>query len=353
MKYSIPVKKSETLKPLPATQNLGFGQYFSDHMFMAEYENDWKNFEIKPYAPIPLDPAASVLHYGQALFEGLKAFHQTNGRCVLFRPEFNAERFKNGAERLCMKAPPSDLFCQAVQELVRLEKRWIPKEKGSALYVRPTLIGTEGFLGVRPSKKYTFFVIVGPVGSYYSGGLKPVKIWVEEKYVRAAPGGIGHTKAAANYAISLKAAESARQKGYSQVLWLDVTHQYVEEVGTMNVFFVVDNEILTPALDETILPGGVRSCVIQLLREWGYKVSERKVSVSELNEAYKAGKLTESFGSGTAAVVTPIGELAFSDQVWKFQQDSFGPVAKRLYDEISGIQMGEIPDRHNWIYPID
>lgn len=353
MKYNIPIKKTDVLKPLPQSEGLGFGQYFSDHMFIAEYESEWKNFEIKPYAPIPLDPAASVLHYGQALFEGLKAFRQNNGRCVVFRPEFNAERFRNGAERLCMVAPPADLFCQAVQDLVRVEKRWIPKEKGSSLYVRPTLIGTEAFLGVRPSKKYMFFVIVGPVGSYYSGGLKPVKIWVEEKYVRAAPGGIGQTKAAANYASSLKAAEVARQKGYSQVLWLDVNHQYVEEVGTMNVFFVVGDEIITPALDETILPGGVRSCVIQLLKEWGYKVSERKVSVAELNEAYKAGKLSESFGSGTAAVVTPIGELAFSDRVWKFQENSFGPIAKRLYDEITGIQMGEIADRHNWIYPID
>ncbi len=351
-KYEIQITKADSLKELPDFNKLGFGQFFSDYMFVAEFEQGkgWYDFKIKPYAPFQMDPAASVLHYGQALFEGLKAFKRPNGEVVIFRPEFNALRFKQGAERLCMVPPPEDLFVQAIHELVNLENRWIPKDKGSALYIRPTLIGTEGFLGVRPSRKYLFFVILSPVGAYYSSGFKPVKIWVEEEFVRAAPGGLGQTKAAANYVASLKAAELAKINGYSQVLWLDVTHKYVEEVGTMNVFFVVGNKILTPLLDDTILPGGVRSCAIQLLKDWGYEVVEKKVSLAELQDAYDKGLLTEAFGTGTAAVITSIGDLSFTNKKWLFNENEYGPIAKRLYEEITAIQSGTKVDKYNWIH---
>lgn len=351
---TLSVRLSQSLKSKPQTQNLGFGQHFSDHMLVANYsaKTGWGPAEIRPYGPLEIDPAASVLHYGQALFEGMKAFRQKDGRCVLFRPEYNWQRMQQGAERLCMQAPPEKLFLHGIAQLVELEKEWIPRSAGSSLYIRPTLIGTEGFLGVRPSNDYMFFVILSPVGSYYGEGVKPLKIWVEDLYIRASPGGLGATKAAANYAASLKAAQESKKLGYSQVLWLDVSRAYIEEVGTMNVFFVLENEILTPALDGTILSGGTRDSVIQLLKSWNLPVSERKIKVSEIREASAQGRLKEVFGTGTAAVISPVGELA--SRTWKISLDAEkgGPLAQRLYDELTGIQAGTQPDRFNWLTPL-
>lgn len=347
---NIAITKSTVAKPKPPVDQLGFGKFFSDHMLIAKYESErgWYSTEITPYQSLQLDPGASVLHYGQSLFEGMKAFRQTNGDCVLFRPEFNWKRLCDGAERLCMQAPPQDIMNHGIRQLVQLEKSWIPKEKGASLYIRPTLIGTESFLGVRPSQEYIFFVICSPVGSYYAEGAEPVRIWVEDRYIRSAPGGLGATKAGANYAASLKAALLAKKKGYAQVLWQDVSRKYIEEVGTMNVFFVIGDEVITPELNGSILPGGVRDCAITLLKNKGYKVSERKISMQEILDAEKSGTLKEAFGTGTAAVISPVGELASSSFEIKINQGKKGAIASWLFDEITGIQYGDKPDRFGW-----
>lgn len=354
--YQIRINKSEKLKAKPQTESLGFGQHFTDHMFVARYskEKGWYDLAIQPYQPLQLDPAASVLHYGQALFEGMKAFRQENGDIALFRTQYNWQRMVFGAERLCMEAPPLDLFQEAVRKLVDVDRDWIPQTKGSALYIRPTLIGTEGFLGVRPSDEYIFFIILSPVGAYYKDGLKPVSIWVEEKYSRAAPGGLGATKAGANYAGSLKAASEAKKQGCSQVLWLDTEKKYVEEVGTMNVFFVFKNEIATPSLDGTILAGGVRQCIIEMLRQWRLPIVERKVSLEEIKSSVQNGNLREVFGTGTAAVVSPVGRLC-ADQ-WTLQIGSqtgqMGELTQKIYKELTDIQYGLKLDEYHWIEKI-
>jgi branched-chain amino acid aminotransferase len=343
----------KTLSPAakPDPTNLGFGKYFTDHMFLAKYSKDkgWHDAKICPREALPLDPAASVLHYGQALFEGMKAFKQEDGKIALFRPEFNWQRLCDGAERLCMVAPPKELFLKGIEELVKFDQDWIPTNKNTSLYIRPTLIGTEGFLGVRPSEEFLFFVILSPVGSYYAEGAAPVKIWVETDYLRAAPGGLGATKAAANYAGSLKAAFKAKQKGYSQVLWLDVNHEYIEEVGTMNVFFVFKNEIVTPALDGTILSGGVRDSVIRLLKATGQKVTERKIKIRELTDAQTKCELLEMFGTGTAAVISPVGELASQDWKLSISEQKMGPVAANLYSQLTRMQYGQTADTFSWL----
>ncbi len=354
-KYTIPVTLTQTPKVKPFDQQLGFGRFFSDHMFTLKYNSKtgWQDPQITPYQPLPLDPAASVLHYGQALFEGMKAFRQEDGRCVLFRPEFNWQRMKAGAERLCMQCPPKDLFIQGIRELVKIDRDWIPKIPGSSLYIRPTLIGTEGFLGVRPADDYLFFVILSPVSSYYGDDDQTVKIWVEEEYIRAAPGGLGATKAAANYAASLKAAQEAKRSAYSQVLWLDTTREYVEEVGTMNVFFVFDEEIVTPSLDGTILGGGVRDSIIQILKSWNKPIQERKIKLSEIREAAAQGRLREVFGSGTAAVISPVGELASKNWKISINHNKVGPLATELYNKLTSLQLGQSPDSFGWLCPIE
>ncbi len=351
---AITIEKTQTPKIKP-TGELGFGKYFSDHAFVCDYnrQKGWHSPKVLPYGSFQIDPGASVLHYGQALFEGMKVFRQTNGDVVLFRPQFNFERMKFGAERLCMEMPSEKIFIGGITEMVRQDRDWIPQSRGSSLYLRPTLIGTEAFLGVRPSDEYRFFVIASPVSSYYKEGIGPVKIWVEEKYVRAAPGGLGATKAAANYAGSLKAAFEAKQKGYSQVLWLDVNHEHIEEVGTMNVFFIINGEAHTPSLDGTILAGGVRACVIELLKESGVKVNERTIKWSELEAAYKAGTLTEAFGTGTAAVISPIGDLTRGEKTINLagQNEPF-KYGRLIYDRLTAIQYGELPDTHNWLVKV-
>ncbi len=357
----IKITKNLQPKTKPSQQSLGFGQYFSDHMFTLEYspELGWHNAEVKPYQNLALDPAASVLHYGQALFEGMKAFKQKPSsqtekeRIVLFRPEYNCQRLQQGAERLCMIAPPTDMMIEGIKKLVAIDHDWVPEQRGCSLYIRPTLIGTEGFLGVRPSQNYLFYVILSPVGAYYKEGLSPIPIWVEEKDLRAAPGGLGATKAGANYAASLRAALEAKKKGYSQVLWLDVNRQYIEEVGTMNVFFVIDGQVITPSLDGTILSGGVRNSVLELLKSWNIPVQERKISILEILKALQEGKLSEGFGTGTAAVISPIGELAFKTQTFQLNANKIGPLSQRLYDAITAIQYGESTDNFQWLQSID
>lgn len=348
------ISVTKTTQPFkkPDVNSLGFGQYFSDHMFVAKYSEDkgWYEAKILPYGPLPLDPAASALHYGQALFEGMKAFRQHTGDVALFRMEYNWKRMQLGAERLCMVAPPQELFLQGIRELVKLDQDWIPEQKGSALYIRPTLIGSEGFLGVRPAREYIFFIILSPVGAYYKSGLAPVSIWVEEEYCRAAPGGLGATKAAANYASSLKAANEAKKHDYSQVLWLDTTKTYVEEVGTMNVFFIFKNEIVTPSLGSgTILAGGMRDSVLQVLKKWNLPVVERKVKLQEIHDGAMNGNLLEAFGTGTAAVVSPVGEFASKTWKVKINDGQMGETTKKLYQELTDIQYGFKPDIYNWI----
>ncbi len=347
----ISIDKIEKSKVKPDPNSLGFGKYFTDHMFTAKYssEKGWHSAHIGEYKAFELDPGASVLHYGQALFEGMKAFRQKSGKIVLFRPEFNWKRMVAGADRLCMEAPPKDLFMQGIKELVKIDQEWIPNQPGS-LYIRPTLIGTEAFLGVRPSNEILFFAILSPVSSYYAEGSAPINIWVETKYLRAAPGGLGATKAAANYAGSLKAALEAKKKGYAQVLWLDYLREHIDEVGTMNVFFVFENEIVTPSLEGTILGGGIRDSVIQLLKSWDLPIKERKLKLSEVLTASRNGTLKEAFGTGTAAVISPIGTLA--SESWKIQltQDGKqGELSQQIYDELTGVQYGHREDKLGWM----
>lgn len=357
MTWTIAIERTQSPRPRPAVDQLGFGRYFSDHMFTAAYSKarGWHDAKVVPYGPLSIDPGAAVLHYGQALFEGLKAFRQNSGEVAVFRPSFNWNRLRRGADRLCMEAPPEDLWRQGLIELLKVDRDWVPSAPGTALYIRPTLIATEAFLGVRPSAEYLFFILLSPVGNYYAEGASAVRIWVEKTYTRAAPGGLGETKAAANYAGSLKAALEAKQKGYSQVLWLDVGKDHVEEVGTMNVFFVVGDEVVTPRLDGTILEGGTRQVAIDLLRRAGHRVTEREVSLAGLREAALKGMFKEAFGTGTAAVISPIGELASDDfrlELKSSDPRGWGPVARRLYDEITGIQTGFLPDSAGWLEKI-
>jgi branched-chain amino acid aminotransferase len=342
--------KNPLTKP-SADTNLGFGKYFTDHMFTAKFERSkgWHDYQITPYKNLSMDPAACVYHYGQALFEGLKAFRQNDGKIAIFRPEFNAKRMNTGCQRLDMSEVPSELFVEAVKSLVALERDWIPTGQGTALYIRPTLVGTEGFLGVRPSDEYLFFVILSPVGSYYTGGSKSVRIWVETDEIRAAPGGLGAIKAAANYASSLHAAAKQKKNGFDQVLWLDaITKDQIEEVGTMNVFFVLKNEIVTPALNGSILPGGIRECTLKLLRDWNMPVVERPITMSELVAAHKKGEFKEMFGTGTAAVITPVGELKYKDMTMMLEANE-NSLSTKLYKEFTDIQYGTKPDRYNWL----
>jgi len=343
---------SPTKKAKPQRDEMGFGKFFTDHMLIMNYSHgQWSKPLIKPYESLSLDPAASVLHYGQALFEGMKAFVLSDGGLALFRPEYNWKRFNQGAQRLCMPGIPKDAFIEGIKELVRVEADWIPKEPHCSLYIRPTLIGTEAFLGVRPSNEYQFFTILSPVGSYYGNNVHSgIKIWIEEEFVRAAPGGLGATKAAANYANSLYATQKAKQNNFAQVLWLDVNHQFIEEVGTMNVFFVFRGEIVTPELQGTILSGCVRDSAIQLLKGWGLPIVSRPLNLSDVLKAHEAGDLLEVFGTGTAAVITAVEELhRKSGSPIKLPQKGMGPVAQRLFDTLSGIQRGTIADTHQWL----
>ena len=350
---NIRFEKTTTPKQKPTDQNaLGFGQIFTDHMFVMNFEEGkgWFDPRIIPYQNISLDPAAMVFHYAQAVFEGLKAYRGKDGEIMLFRPDMNFERINISNERLCI--PPIDVesSMEALKQLLKIEYDWIPSAEGTSLYVRPFIIATDPYVGVRPSKTYLFIIILSPVGNYYPEGINPVKIYIETEYVRASKGGIGFAKAAANYAISLKSQMKAKDLGFTQVLWLDGVHRkYIEEVGTMNVFFKIDGKIITPELQGSILPGVTRNSSIEMLKDMGFEVIERAITIDEVFEAYQDGKLEEAFGTGTAAVVSPIGSLVWEDKSMQLSDGKIGPVSARLYDEITGIQYGKNEDKFGWM----
>jgi branched-chain amino acid aminotransferase len=346
----------EKKKPLFTDESkLVFGRIFTDRMFMAEWEAErgWFDARIEPYAPFVLDPACMVLHYAQEIFEGLKAYKWQDGTIALFRPEMNARRFIRSAERMCMPGAPEDLFIKGIEELVKLEKKWIPSSPGTSLYIRPTMIAVEPALGVKPSDHYYFYIILCPVGPYYSSGFNPVRIMVEDKYVRAVPGGTGDVKTGGNYAASLKAAQEAKKKGFDQVLWLDgAHHRYVEEVGSMNMYFAYGDLVVTAPLTGSILSGVTRDSVIKLADSLGFTVEERQIDINELMADIRSGKVTEAFGSGTAAVITSVGHLAYQGELHPVGAGGVGRLTQKLYDTLTGIQYGRIEDPFGWIRKI-
>ena len=338
-------------KDKPDTKNLGFGVYYTDHMFVIDHTEGigWHDARIVPYAPLQLDPAAMALHYAMESFEGLKAYRQPDGSVRLFRSEKNGERMINTNHRMCLPALPAEDFVQAVKALVKTEEDWVPSEEGTSLYIRPFVIATEPHLGVRPSKTHQFYIICSPVGAYYSTGINPVKIFVEDEYTRATPGGTGFTKCGGNYAASLISQVKAHDLGYEQTLWLDgVQHKYVEEVGSMNCFFKIDGTIYTAPCVGTVLPGVTRMSCIELLKKWGYTVSEERLAIEDVMKASRDGKLEEVFGTGTAAVISPVGELRYEDEVAFINGGEIGELTHRLYDTITGIQWGKLPDDMGW-----
>lgn len=352
MEIELRLRPKEELKPKPEDESrLGFGDIFTDHMFRMDYVEGkgWHNPRIEPFGPILLDPAAMSIHYGQQIFEGLKAYGTKDGRILLFRAQENFLRMNRSARRLCMPELDVDFALEALKKLIEIEKEWVPRSKGTSLYIRPTMLATEPHLGVRPAKEYLFYIILGPVGAYYKEGLNPVKIYVEDKFVRAAKGGTGEAKTAGNYAASLLAAELAKKKGFTQVLWLDAAEKrYVEEVGTMNMFFVFDGEVATAPLDGSILPGVTRDSVIKLLKSWGINVNERNISIDEVINRAKDGTLKEAFGTGTAAVISPVGQITYKDMDFIVNNGVMGELSQKLYNELVSIQYGEAPDPFGW-----
>jgi branched-chain amino acid aminotransferase len=337
-------------KPQPG-QKLGFGKIFTDHMFIMNYTEGkgWHDPRIEPFQNLSLSPATMVYHYGQEMFEGLKAYKGEGGEVFLFRPDMNAKRTNDTNDRLVIPQIPVEDFVQAVSAVVDVDRDWIPTEPGTSLYIRPFIIATDEFLGVAPSKTYLFMVILSPSGAYYESGLAPVGIWIEDEYVRAVRGGIGYAKTGGNYAASLIAQQKAHDAGYSQVLWLDgVERKYIEEVGAMNIFFKIAGKVVTPALSGSILPGITRNSTIQLCKAWGLEVEERKISAEELLQAQKDGTLEEVFGTGTAAVISPVGKLRYKDEVMTIGDGSTGELSMKLYETITGIQTGKLPDTMNW-----
>ena len=348
---------TDQLQPKPTDENaLGFGKIHTDHMFLMDYVEGkgWHNPRIVPYGPFNLDPAALVLHYGQEIFEGLKAYRAKDGGINLFRPAGNVDRMESSCVRMCIPPPPRDFVLEAMAELVRTEKDWIPSSPGTSLYIRPTVIATEAALGVQISKEYLFFVIMGPVGAYYPEGFNPTKIYVETKYARAVSGGTGSAKTSGNYAGSLLAFKEAHDAGYTQVLWLDACdRQTVEEVSTSNMFFVIGDEVITAPLAGTILPGVTRDSVLSLCEHWGVKAVERRLTINEVVAAQEKGLLKEAFGAGTAAVISPVGQFAYQGREYTVGDGKTGPISQRLYDEIVGIQYGEKPDPFGWVVKVD
>lgn len=348
----LPLSAEKMKTKIADESQLGFGRHFTDRMLLAEWtpEKGWHNACIKPYEPFVLDPAALVFHYAQEIFEGLKAYKWQDGRIALFRPEMNARRFNHSAARMCMPEVPEELFVDGIDQLVLLEKDWIPIAPGTSMYIRPTMIAVEPVLGVKPSDHLYFYVILSPVGAYYAAGFNPVNILVEDKYVRAVPGGTGDAKTGGNYAASLKAGLEAKKKGYDQVLWLDGLHRrYIEEVGAMNMFFAYGNHIVTAPLSGSILPGITRESVLRLALELGCTLEERQIDVEQLFADLRSGAVTEAFGSGTAAVITPVGKLCYKDESLVVGNGTVGGITQRLYDTLTGIQTGLVEDRYGWI----
>lgn len=353
----IKITLAETRKPLPDPDTLVFGKTFTDHMFLMNYDagQGWHDPRIVPYGPLSLEPSCMVFHYAQELFEGMKAYRTPEGKVQLFRPMENALRFNSSCERMCVPAIDPDFFVDAVKALVKVDQAWVPNKKGASLYIRPFVFATDPSLGVHASHSYLFVIILCPVGSYYAEGINPVKIYVEDADVRAVRGGTGYTKCGGNYAASLRAGERAEEKGYSQVLWLDgVERKYVEEVGSMNCFFKIDGVIRTAPCVGTVLPGITRMSCIELLEKWGYKVDcESRLPIADVIRAGKEGKLEEVFGTGTAAVISPVGELRYEDEVLTINGFQTGPVTQRLYDTLTGIQWGTLPDDMGWTQEVE
>ncbi len=355
MQLKITEASQDKRKPKPTDESaLGFGNIFTDHMLIMEYKKgkDWqKLIRIEPYQALSLDPAAMSLHYGQLIFEGLKCYRRPDGGLQLFRARDNFNRMNKSAARLCMPQIDVDQVLDGLKALLRLEEAWVPSAQGTSLYVRPTMVATEAHLGVRPAHEYIFFIILCPVGAYYTEGFNPVKILVEDEFVRATPGGVGEAKTAGNYAASLFAAERAHQKGFTQVLWLDgVERKYVEEVGTMNMFFLIDNELISAPLSGTILPGITRATVLDLAGGWSeYKTSERKITIDDVMDAAQSGHLKEAFGAGTAAIISPVSQIVYKDKAVQVGDGQTGTLAQRLFNEITSVQYGVKADTHGWI----
>lgn len=352
----IKITKTTNPKQKPDQTKLGFGNYYTDHMFIMNYDEGqgWHNPRIVPYGPFEIDPASMVLHYAQEVFEGLKAYRTADGKIQLFRPEKNMARFNVSCDRLCIPKIDEEFAIKAIKTLVKIDEDWIPTEEGTSLYIRPYIFANDVHIGVHAAKHLIFAIILSPVGAYYPNGIEPVKIFVEQKYVRAVVGGTGFTKAGANYAISLKGQEEAEKDGYVQTLWLDgVERKYIEEVGSMNVFFIIGDEVVTPALVGSILGGITRMSIVELLRSKGYTVNERRITVDELVQAYKDGKLKEAFGTGTAAVISPIGWLKYGDLEMTVNGGKIGETSQMLYDTLTGIQWGRIPDNMGWIQTVE
>jgi branched-chain amino acid aminotransferase len=351
----IKVTKTTAPKEKPDWSSLGFGDYFTDHMFVMDYfgEQGWHNARIIPYGPITMEPSAMALHYAVEVFEGMKAYYCQDGQIRLFRPLENARRLNNSAARFCMPPFPEEDFVKAICELIKLEADWVPHEEGTSLYIRPFMFSDQSNVGVRLPHQFKFYVILSPVGAYYKEGLNPVSIYVEDEYVRAAKGGTGFTKCGGNYAASLIAQKKAKELGYTQVLWLDgAERKYIEEVGTMNVMFKINGEIVAPELGDSVLPGITRKSALQLLSSWGLKVTERKISVDELLAAARDGSLEEAFGTGTAAVISPIGLFNIHGEKLQVGDGKIGPIAQKLYDTLTGIQWGKIADPFGWCYDV-
>ena len=346
-----PITRAAVLKPKPDPKTLGFGKLFTDHMFLMNYETGkgWHDGRIVPYGPLTLEPSAMVFHYAQEVFEGMKAYRTPDGGVQLFRPMENALRLNNSCERLCIPALDPQTVVDAIAQLVKLEADWVPNEPGTSLYIRPFIIATDPALGVHASHTYLFAVICSPVGAYYAEGINPVKIYVEDEDVRAVRGGTGYTKCGGNYAASIRAGERAEEKGYAQVLWLDgVERKYIEEVGSMNVMFQVAGTVITPKLTGSVLPGITRKSCIELIRSWGIPVEERLITARELFDAAEAGKLDEAWGTGTAAVVSPIGEMGWEGKHITVSGGKIGTLTQKLYDTLTGIQWGQLPDPYGW-----
>ncbi|MDP4153302.1 MAG: branched-chain amino acid aminotransferase [Bacillota bacterium] len=347
----IKITLTKNKKPLPDMSTVTFGTVFTDHMFVMDYDKGegWHDPRIEPYAPFELMPSASVLHYSQTLFEGLKAYYDPNGEIRLFRPQRNFARLNSSGDRICVPHIDEEFALEALLTLVDIERRWVPKEEGQSLYIRPFVISMDQTLGVHPATHFRFFIILCPVASYYKGGLAPTNIMVEPKYVRAVKGGTGHTKIGGNYAASLKGQEEAARLGYEQVLWLDgIHHKYVEEVGSMNIMFKIGGKIVTPELNGSILPGVTRDSIITIAKSLNIPVVEKRIAVDEIFEAADNGTLEEVFGTGTAAVISPVGELRYDDKIAVVNDRKIGPTAQLLYDTLTGIQYGKIEDKFGW-----
>ncbi len=352
----IKITRAEALKPQPDPDTLVFGKTFTDHMFLMNYDagQGWHDPRVVPYGPLPFELSCMVFHYAQEIFEGMKAYRAPDGGVQLFRPYENARRMNSSCRRMCIPEIPEDDFVQAVKAVVAVDQSWVPGKVGASLYIRPFIIATDSSLGVHASHSYLFAVICCPVGAYYPEGLNPVKIYVEDEDVRAVKGGTGFTKCGGNYAASIRAGERAEEQGFSQVLWLDGVHRkYIEEVGSMNVMFKIGGTVITPELTGSVLPGITRKSCLELIRSWGIPVEERLISAQELFDAAQAGTLEEAWGTGTAAVVSPIGLLAWEDRKETVSGGKIGELTQRLYDTLTGIQWGTVEDTHNWIVPVE